>query len=169
MFELSENICSSLSYQKPPDSQNWSERQQVSRSSERPRGTQNFSELILGRSQLKFSAYKKSKPAPSKPKYGLNNYLVPKSPYKPKEIYKYLWLLDSDLKVEKGCLSTLVRLMESDVNIGISSPKILNLHNNDLIVTLGAKLELQKGNKYDLFANQPDINSDKIFHVDPGS
>src|SRR5581483_2223643 len=40
------------------------------------------------------------------------------------DLYKYLWLLDSDLLVHKGCLSILVDIMEKDESIGIAGAKI---------------------------------------------
>jgi GT2 family glycosyltransferase len=82
------------------------------------------------------------------------------------DLYKYLWLLDSDLLVHKGCLSILVDIMEKDESIGIAGAKILNKNNHNLIVEIGANIDLENGQVSPLFCNEPDSEKDEIFRVD---
>ncbi|MER3447006.1 MAG: hypothetical protein C4291_09260, partial [Candidatus Dadabacteria bacterium] len=82
------------------------------------------------------------------------------------EIYKYLWLLDSDLLVHKNCLSILVGIMEKDESIGMAGAKILNKNNHNLIVEIGANIDLGTGQVFPLFCNEPDFEGNEIFRVD---
>lgn len=81
-------------------------------------------------------------------------------------IYKYLWLLDSDLLVDKNCLSVLVDILEKDEKIGIAGAKILNKNNPTFIVEIGAKTDLKTGQVFPLFCNEPDFPSNGVFEVD---
>jgi GT2 family glycosyltransferase len=81
-------------------------------------------------------------------------------------IYKYLWLLDSDLLVDKSCLSVLVNVLEKDEKIGIAGAKILNKNNPNFIVETGAKTDLKTGQVFPLFCNEPDFPSNEVFEVD---
>jgi len=82
------------------------------------------------------------------------------------DIYKYLWLLDSDLLVHKSCLSILVDIMEKDESIGMAGAKILNKNDHKLIVEIGANIDLETGQVSPLFCNEPDFEKDEIFIVD---
>lgn len=81
-------------------------------------------------------------------------------------IYKYLWLLDSDLLVDKNCLSVLVDVLEKDEKIGIAGAKILNKNNPNFIVEIGAKTDLKTGQVFPLFCNEPNFSSNEVFEVD---
>ena len=80
--------------------------------------------------------------------------------------YDYVWMLDSDLTVDSRSLSRLVGVMESDKNIGLAGPKILNSVDRGLIVEAGARIDLAEGKVFPLFCNEPDFESDEVIEVD---
>jgi len=81
-------------------------------------------------------------------------------------LYKYVWMMDSDLIVEPDCLGILVDIIERDDKIGIVGPKILNSHNRELIVEIGANIDLASGQVHPFYCNEPDIESTQPFDVD---
>lgn len=81
-------------------------------------------------------------------------------------IYKYLWLLDSDIVVEKNCLKRLLEVMGSDKTIGIVGPKILNSEDRDLVVEIGGNIDLNTGNIFPVRCNQPDSDEKEVYNVD---
>lgn len=80
--------------------------------------------------------------------------------------YNYVWMLDSDLIVDSLSLTCLVGVMESDSNIGLAGPKILNSADKGLIVEAGARIDLAEGKVFPLFCNEPDLESDEVIDVD---
>ncbi len=82
------------------------------------------------------------------------------------DLYKYVWMLDSDLIVGSGSLSALINVVEADQGVGIAGPKILNNADRNLIVEVGAKIDLGSGQVFPLFCNEPDFESNEIFEVD---
>ena len=80
--------------------------------------------------------------------------------------YDYVWMLDSDLTVDGRSLPRLVDVMESDKNIGLAGPKILNSTDKGLIVEAGARINLAEGKVFPLFCNEPDFESDEVIEVD---
>jgi len=58
---------------------------------------------------------------------------------------KYVFKLDNDTKVEPQCLKELIKVMESDRNIGSSQPKLLLFYDSKIIDGLGIVLD-QNGN-----------------------
>jgi hypothetical protein len=106
-----------------------------------------------------FASYKNPAGAPGAWNNALRHALA-------KHSYKYLFLLDSDLLVDKRCLSMLVEVMEADDIIAMAGAKILNKLDRSLIVEAGARVDLAHGQVYPLFANQPDVEDDGIIDVD---
>jgi GT2 family glycosyltransferase len=51
--------------------------------------------------------------------------------------FKYLWLLDNDAVIEKTTLVELVKVMESDSQIGIAGSRIVDTEEKDMTVALG--------------------------------
>ncbi len=80
--------------------------------------------------------------------------------------YKYIWMLDSDLIVDMDSLCVLVNVMEEDNGIGIAGPKILNIHNKNLIVEVGANIDLNTAQVFPLYCNEPDFDTKELFEVD---
>lgn len=80
--------------------------------------------------------------------------------------YDYIWMLDSDLTVDSRSLGYLVDVMESDKQIGLAGPKILNSADTGLIVEAGARIDLATGKVFPLFCNEPDFESDEVIEVD---
>jgi hypothetical protein len=50
---------------------------------------------------------------------------------------KYLWLLDNDIKVKSDSLRYLVNYLEKNDDVGILSPKLLQFHNPNRILSAG--------------------------------
>ncbi len=80
--------------------------------------------------------------------------------------YKYLWLLDSDLILEKNCLERLLPVIENDESIGVVGPKIINSVDRGLIVEIGGNIDLNTGNIHPIGCNQPDSIEKKVSKVD---
>lgn len=80
--------------------------------------------------------------------------------------YDYIWMLDSDLTVDSRSLGYLVDVMESDKEIGLAGPKILNSADTGLIVEAGARIDLAEGKVFPLFCNEPDFESNEVIDVD---
>jgi len=54
--------------------------------------------------------------------------------------YKYIWLLDNDVKVESDSLKLLVEVMEGHPNAGLAGPMVLNRDCPELVMEIGGQI-----------------------------
>ena len=60
--------------------------------------------------------------------------------------YKYIWLVDSDVEIEKQSLKPLVELSENDPSIGVAGSMVFEPHDKDQVVTAGFFMDWKKVN-----------------------
>ncbi|MGE5446619.1 MAG: glycosyltransferase family 2 protein [Ignavibacteriales bacterium] len=79
--------------------------------------------------------------------------------------YKYIWLLDNDVEVEKDTLTELVETLEINKNVGIVGSAMYDLSNREGLIEIGNFMNLSRGimwgNKR--FALKEDIEKDFYF------
>ncbi|MGA2669506.1 MAG: glycosyltransferase family 2 protein [Ignavibacteria bacterium] len=75
---------------------------------------------------------------------------------------KYLFILNSDVYLDKDCINSLVKIMESDENIACSGPLILRHYKNnpELIQEYGGKINYKLASIHKLYADKNVIDVD---------
>lgn len=83
-----------------------------------------------------------------------------------KNIYKFLWILDSDLEVAPESLTRLVEVISVQENIGVAGCIIYNTHNREVVVEAGADVCLRSGIVTPRHCNERSYQLDKMIEVD---
>ncbi len=80
-------------------------------------------------------------------------------------IYKYLWLLDNDVEVDKEALIELVNVLESSEEIAVAGSAMYNLTDKDKFLEAGYFIDLTRGRFRDDKKSIPDNAGGKGFNI----
>ncbi len=80
--------------------------------------------------------------------------------------FKYVWLLDNDAVIEKTTLVELVKVMESDSEIGIAGSRIVDTEEKDMTVALGGSFKWDTIGVTPFYRNKRDIDEQNPKEVD---
>lgn len=84
------------------------------------------------------------------------------------ENFDYLWLLDNDATVTPQALYKMIKVMESDPDIGLAGSRIMNLADPEFIVETGAFLDWKNGTVQPVHRNskKTDVGAESSILVD---